>query len=224
MFFAPIDNLSGMKKIILLVNLLCFGNVLLGQTYFPETLTVDGHTYDYRYHHLETLFNQFPSQRIVKPGTGKHPVLQRNYIAAFTVADDSLVYLTDIQIKDKKDNWVSGNHLLHDRPDLTRPLYWISGLFEVGLGEADLSIDTLQPRYENYLVLEFRRGKLTRKHTFNALQMMVLKENQWKKFYNTNDYFSVYKSLQKNGMSDADIRNYIRNNILFYSKKFYLRF
>ncbi|PJR04444.1 hypothetical protein [Avrilella dinanensis] len=208
------------KTITLLITFFC-GLYAFSQEYFPEKITIDNQSYDYRYHHLESLFNQFPSQRIVESdGT----ILHRNYIAEFTIAQDSLIYLTNLKVKDKTENWINGNNLLHDRPDLTRPLYWISGLFEVGLGEPDYTRDSLHPVYENYLVMEFRRGKVTRKREFNALQMSILKENQWKKFHGTNAYVNVYQQLKKNGMPDADIRDYIRKNILFYSKKFYLRF
>ena len=209
-----------MKKTLTLLTLL-LGLHSFSQGYFPEKMIIDNHTYDYRYHHLETLFNQFPSQRIVESDGS---IWHRNYIAEFSIAADSLIYLTNLEIKDKSGEWVNGNYLLNERPDLTRPLYWISGLFEVGLGEPDYSKDSLHPSYDNYLVLEFRRGKVTKRREFNALQMYAVKETQWKKFYGTNEYAKIADELKKKGFSDADIRDYIRKNILFYSKRFYIKF
>lgn len=211
-----------MKKTLILLTAVFSGLYSFSQEYFPEKIIIDDESYTYRYHHLESLFNQFPSQRIVE--SGKDSIRDRNYIAEFTVSSDSLIYLTNIRIKNKKDTWENGNYLLIERPDLTRPLYWISGLFEVGLGEADYSRGSLHPTYENYLVLEFNRGKVRRRLTLNALQFNVLKENQWKKFHGSNAYEQTVERLRKNGMPDNEIRDYIRKNILYYSKKFYLRF
>lgn len=211
-----------MKKTLILLTAVFSGLYSFSQEYFPEKIIIDDESYTYRYHHLESLFNQFPSQRIVE--SGKDSIRDRNYIAEFTVSSDSLIYLTNIRIKNKKDTWENGNYLLIERPDLTRPLYWISGLFEVGLGEADYSRDSLHPTYENYLVLEFNRGKVRRRLTLNALQFNVLKENQWKKFHGSNAYEQTVERLRKNDMPDNEIRDYIRKNILYYSKKFYLRF
>src|SRR5690606_42074783 len=99
------------KTITLLITFFC-GLYAFSQEYFPEKITIDNQSYDYRYHDLESLFNQFSSQRIVESdGT----ILHRNYIAEFTVAQDSLIYLTNLKDKENTENWINVINLSHER-------------------------------------------------------------------------------------------------------------
>ncbi|WP_430612577.1 hypothetical protein [Flavobacterium sp. JP2137] len=203
---------------------LCCVQTLVAQTYHPDKIQIDGISYDYRYHHLESYFNYYPEKRPVinKDST----IISRGYIAEYEIADQQL-YLRDLKIP------VNGNYQeLVSQAKKVLPenasglkMHWIDGLFDVGLGNPIIlhAKDSLNPIFDSYYILEIKRGVVKTTQIFNYKQYKSFKDYQWERFRNTPEYRKIYDKLQQTTMDPIDIQGHIYNHILFYSKRNFLK-
>lgn len=207
----------------LLLFLVFFNWSAWAQSYHPDQITIQGQTYDYRYHHMEQYFRSFPNKRPVplKDST----LIHRGYIAEFEIGNDLQFYLKDIKIPLNQ----SYDHLISKFQEISGPtnqplfLYWVNGLFEVGMGAPIDHKDSLFPTYNKYMVLEITKGKVSRTNIFTHKQLETFKSHQWNIYSTTPAFKKVYESLRLSGLPESEIKNHIYFHILFYSKKNFLK-
>lgn len=209
------------------IKLLCFfvslfTLVVKSQTYHPDKITINGKTYDYRYHHMEQYFKSFPDKRPVpnKDST----LLNRGYIAEFEIDKEHTFYLKDIKTLQNHDirQLVSVMNKVSNRENEAMPLFWVNGLFDIGIGDPLYEKDSLFPSYSRYLVIEITKGKLTRLNEFTDKQLKSFKSYQWNTFYYSAAYKRTYNLLKRSGMPEEEIEDHIYYHILFYSKRNFL--
>ncbi len=209
------------------IKLLCFFVSLftiaaISQTYHPDKITIDGKTYDYRYHHMEQYFRSFPDKRPVpnKDST----LLNRGYIAEFEIDQTRTFYLKDIKIPQDNDfnRLISTMDKVSAQENEKMPLFWVNGLFDIGIGNPIYGKDSLSPSYTQYLVIEITKGKLTRSNEFTEKQLKSFKSYQWNTFYYSAAYRRTYDLLKRSGMPEDEIEDHIYYHILFYSKRNFL--
>lgn len=204
--------------------LLLISNSGFAQKYITDKIIIDSINYDYRFHHLEQYFKTYPEKRpVVNKDTS---IINRGYVATFEIKNNKLL-LNDIHVELKK-NSQKFNHSIVNKIFPTandKNLTWITGLFYVGVGEPlDKQNDTLHIDYANYIVFEVKRGTISRKDWFSHKQMDVFKNYQYERFSRTKDFKKLESTLKNRyNMSDWQIDAYIRKNIIYLSRKNFLK-
>lgn len=211
-----------MKYIFILIIL--FSNTLKAQKYVTDQIIIDSVTYPYRFHHLEQYFKTYPEKRpVVNSDT---TVINRNYVAIFKIEKDKII-LNDLKIKLKKEaneyTETVLNNVFPTKAD--KQLNWISGLFYVGIGKPlEKQTDTLHIDYSDYIVFEIKKGTILRKDLFTHKQMNVFKNYQYERFSKTKEFKRLETTLKERyKMTDWELDTYIRRNIIYLSKKNYLK-
>lgn len=204
--------------------LLCCVQSAIAQTYHPDKITIDGYSYDYRYHHMEPYFNYYPDKRPVinKDST----ILSRGYIAEYEIVEEQL-YLRDIKtpVNDNYHDLVSNVKKVLPENEPHIKMHWVDGLFDVGLGSPNLlnSKDSLNPVYNSYYIFEIKRGIVKSTNIFSYKQYKSFKDYQWERFRYTQAYDKLYNKLLHSTIDPSEIPSHIYNHILFYSKQNFLR-
>ena len=204
--------------------LLLFSANAFSQTtdYEPERIIWNGVEHPYRYHHLEQYFNYYPEKRPVV--NTDSTIINRNYVAVFEVKDQKF-YLNDLFIA-KNGQKTKNRSVMYKLNAKKEPMFlnWISGLYDIGMGEEQfLKNDTLNPYYNNYIVFEVSKGQIGRVEHFTYNEMKRFKDYQHKRFKETEKYRTLTQQLIQNGMSSAEVQAHIYQFILFYSKTNFLR-
>lgn len=202
----------------------CCVQTLIAQTYHPDKIDINGVTYDYRYHHMEPYFNYYPEKRPVvnKDST----ILSRGYVAEYILIDQQL-YLRAIKTPIEGDYklLVSNSKNIFADEQAGLKMYWVDGLFDVGLGSPNFaqSKDSLNPIYDSYYIFELKRGVVKSTNIFNYKQYKSFKDYQWERFRYSEEYTKLYNKLLQTTMEPIDIQLHIYNHILFYSKRNFLK-
>lgn len=206
-----------------LIAFLSFFWAVTAQNYHPDQLTFQGTTYPYRYHHMEQYFKTFPNKRPVP--LQDSTLIHRGYIAEFEIGDDGMMVIKDLKINLDPEYKKLKSRFQQVLQSNGKPvhLYWVSGLYEVGIGQPIHWLDSLYPTYSSYYVLEINRGKLSRVNTFTQKQMETFKAYQWNRYKHTSAYSKTYEQLRLSGLKDSEIINHMYFHVLFYSKKNYLK-
>lgn len=202
--------------------------VLYTQSIFPQSYTADriwykGELHPYYYHHLEQFLKNNPNKRPVPIKEGD--LANRGYIAEFTLDDkDNTLYLTNVFVEEASSNTKekSIKQQILGKGVEKIPMYWINGLYDFGLGDPKVSPTEERPLFDNYLIIEVNRGRVTKYNTFNYKQMERFKSYQWNQFYNTTHYRRVFRLLEESGMDTDRIKDHIRYHVIFYSKRNYI--
>jgi len=204
--------------------LICFLQTAIAQTYHPDKMLVNGINQDYRYHHMELYFNHYPEKRPI--ANKDSTIMTRGYIAEYEI-NNNVLYLNDIKtpVNGNYNNLVSNSRKVISPKEKNLKMYWVNGLYDVGLGEARYQNpnDTLIPIYDNYLIFEIERGTITRTNTFTYKQYKTFKDYQWEFFRNTDAYTKLYQKLMRTGMDAFETDQHIYYHILFYSKRNFLK-
>ena len=192
------------------------------ENYEPERIIWNGVEYPYRYHHMEQYFNYYPEKRPV--ANTDSTIINRNYVAVFEVKDQKF-YLNDLFIA-KKGQKTKNRSVMYKLNSKKEPMFlsWISGLYDIGIGEEQfLKNDTLNPYYNNYIVFEVAKGQIGRVERFSYNEMKRFKDYQYQRFKETEAYDKLLRRLMYSGMSNFEAHAHIRQYILFYSKTNFLR-
>lgn len=197
---------------------------MIAQTYHPDKITIEGISYDYRYHHMEPYFNYYPSKRPVinKDST----IIARGYIAEYALIEQQL-YLRDLKVPLNGDyqNLISSTKNIFTNEVIDLKMHWVDGLFDVGLGRPNFaqSKDSLNPIYDSYFIFELKRGLVKSTNIFSYKQYKSFKDYQWERFRYSEEYTKLYNKLLQTTMEPSDIQLHIYNHILFYSKRNFLK-
>lgn len=191
-----------MKKLLtVLIGVLISYNAF-GTAQDPDKIIYNGKKYMLHSNPLEFYFDKYPEKRpqsnIVSTG------LARGYIAAFEVIDNQL-FLKDIQVqiatkgsskKKYRESWVSKfNDVFPDAAQKMK-IDWFTGILVIPYGERkDYVHMGYASTYENYILLEFNNGNLTKEKRYNHEEYKNFKEKQFQVFKQTEKYKEIFDIL-----------------------------
>lgn len=154
--------------------------------------------------------------------------LKRGYIATYEICNEKL-FLIDIKIRigssNREDNWSSIYAELFPNTYKKR-IHWKNGFLVLLDGEI-INEFTSPPINSNYIVFEFKKGKVKHLKKYTTSEFQHLKKEQLSTFKKTAKYRSLIKCFKKTRLKPMynkdDMDFYLKKNILFYTKKFFVQ-
>lgn len=146
----------------------------------PDKIIYNGKEYELNNSPLEHYFAKYPKKH---PSHNREVVylstaLRREYVATFEIKDNTL-WVKDIQIMSNQyGKWESVIHkVFPNKKD--RKLTWYSSTLTIPYGKR-INYVHYQSTYENYILLEIKKGKLVKSKKLNAKQYLQLAEEYLK--------------------------------------------
>lgn len=151
--------------------------------------------------------------------------LKRGYVATYEIIKEKL-FLIDIKIRiessNKEDNWLSVYAELFPNTS-KKEIHWKNGFLVLPDG-GFINEFTSPPTYNNYIVFEFKKGKVKHLKEYTNSEFQHLKKEQLIAFKKTSKYRALIKCFKKTRIEplykNDDMDFYLKKNILHYTKKF----
>ncbi len=209
-----------MRKLLLLVVLTLNSLSLFATEQMPEKLWYKGRMISlYNVQPMEYFFEKFSSLR--PNGNRRSTALYRQYIGTYEIIDSCLV-LKDIEVEIFDDSGDKEESVFKQifPTDTLLKISWVSKLFIIPYGEASYyNEETLESKSENYLILQFENGKLTKEKDFNRKEFVAFREQQFKLFKKT----AKYEELKLEHINRAKTMVQYRNSKEFKASNLYKR-
>ena len=219
-----------MKKLTILV-LIFISSYIFATAQYPDLLIYKGKKYKLHTNPLEKYFKEYPKQR---PKDGlKTTASYRGYIAEFEINNKNLE-LRDLKIETSFQKWKSIKKEFLINYKKTKKLNkkkssnnkelkldWFSGILIIPYGKRLNYVHMgYASTYENYILLEIQKGKLTKQKDLKVKEYELFKKVQFSKFKKTEEYKKVFSRISKKGKKQKLIDNFLKIRILKYTNKF----
>lgn len=194
-------------------------------TQMRDKVIYNGKEYSIYHYLLEPYFAKYPEK---KPELKiQSSALDRGYIAEFEIIENEL-FLTDIKIQIRNE---LSNDLKVKLVSVYQDIFpgtkkkkakWKTGFIELPYGKMKNSYAS-PPTYENYWILEVKRGNIIEARNYNNEEFNKFKSRQFNKFKKTKKYRKLIRCFKKINHkiikgNEADFR--IKNHILDYTTRF----
>jgi len=223
-------------KRFLILTLLISSLTLFATAQIPDLLIYKGKEYKLQTNPLEAYFEKHPDKR---PNKGGSSALWRKYIATFKIKDNYL-YLEDIATQftkitkitkeeSKKNKTIKNFKFKSIKKSIKEEIFkkqiikidWFTGILVLPYGKMINYVHMgYGSTYENYILLEVQKGKITKKKDLTAKEYQLFKEVQFSEFKKTNEYKKIVSELKNQGSSQEFIDNFLRDVVIEYSSKF----
>lgn len=200
---------------------------LRATTQLKDKIIYKGKEYSITPNILEPFFNKHPDKRpkIYRESSN----LDKGYIAKFEIIDN-ILYLTDLlvleQIKSKSTidiNYISVYNTIFTNGKKLK-VTWESGILELPYGDLINQYTLPNSIYSNYLVIDFKKGKLIEERNFSFEELKEFREKQFGKFKNSRHYKKLIKSFKitrpRESIDINELDWYIKKKIFDYTDKF----
>ena len=165
---------------------------------------------------METYFRKHPDKR--PRGSVTSTALWRGYIAVFEFRENTLV-LKDIDVEGVF-GWRSVKNKVVPNGKVLE-IDWFTGILEIPIGElVQYAHSGYSSTYNDYILLEIRKGKLTGTRRFNYEQYEQFKERQFQAYKKTDAYKLQVAELRKEDKSQENIDFLLRHYIMNYALEF----
>lgn len=213
-----------MRNFLLLILAFGAGLRLSATPQEPDILIYKGQEYALNTNPLEMYFAQHPDARPRQKTRimVDRSSLWRGYKASFEIRDNQL-FVKDIRLLvyggDKNNDTTHWRAVLHEVFPAMKDVKadWMTGFLIVPLGEIQQYVHlSYASVYSNYILFEVDKGNIVTEQSITAEQYEIFLDRQFDAYKKTEGYRLRYEGLTKDGWSDADAVDYLREFVEYY--------